>query len=76
MRQRWLDDSNPFGIFPAGAAFLAAAGKFIHSGPSPRFRSFHTGAALFVAGFNMGRLALLLVGVAGFIALGHGVGLS
>ena len=59
-------------IFPAGAAFLAAAGKFVHRGPSARLGGFHTVAALLITGFDVGRLALLLVGVTGFIALGHG----
>jgi len=58
-------------ILSAGAALVAAAGKFVHGRPSPRFRRFHAGTALLVAGFDVGRLPFLLVRVTGFIALGH-----
>ena len=59
-------------MLPSGATLFAAAGKFIHGRPSPRFRRFYTGTALLVAGFDVSCLPLLLVHVAGFIALGHG----
>ena len=63
-------------ILPAGAALFAAAGEFVHGGPSPRFRRFHAGTALLVARFDVRRLPFLFVVVAGFIALGHGGYLS
>jgi hypothetical protein len=59
-------------ILPAGAAFFATAGEFVYGGSSPRFRSFHAGATLLVAGFEVGRLPFLFAGVTGFIALRHG----
>ena len=59
-------------ILSAGTALVAAAGEFVHGRPGPRFRSFHAGTTLLIAGFDVGRLPFLLVGVAGFVALGHG----
>jgi len=59
-------------IFPAGPALLAAAGEFVHRGPSSRLRRFHAGTALLITGFDVRRLPLLLVGITGFIALRHG----
>ena len=62
-------------IFPAGATLLAAAGEFVHGSPSSRLRSFHAVTALLITGFYVSRMPLLLVGVAGFIALRHDGGL-
>jgi hypothetical protein len=64
--------SFQFVILPAGAAFFATAGEFVHGGPGPCFRSFHAGTTLLVAGFDVDCLPFLFVGATGFIALGHG----
>jgi hypothetical protein len=60
-------------MFSAGTAPVSTTGKFVHGGPRPRRRRFQTRTALLVAGFDVDRLPFLFVGVAGFIALGHGV---
>jgi len=59
-------------FLPAGTALFTAAGKFVDRGPSPRLRRLRADAFFLVARFDVLRLALLLVRVAGFIALGHG----
>ena len=59
------------GFLPAGAALFAAAGEFVHGGPSPRFGGFRADTLFLVAGLDVFRLTLLFVSVAGFIALGH-----
>jgi len=60
-------------LVPAGAALFAAAGEFVYGGPSPCFRGFRAEPLFLVAGFDVFRLTLLFVSVAGFIALRHGV---
>jgi hypothetical protein len=59
-------------MLPSGATLFAATGKFVHGRPRPRFRRFYAGTTLLVASFDMSCLPFLFVGVAGFIALGHG----
>src|ERR1035437_8986452 len=58
-------------VFSPGAAFFAAAGKFVDGGPGAGFRIFYADTLLLVASFDVCRLTFLLVGVAGFIALRH-----
>ena len=58
-------------LFAPGAALLPTAGEFIDSGPSACFRGCRAETLFFVAGFDMFRLTLLFVSVAGFIALRH-----
>jgi hypothetical protein len=59
-------------LLPAGAALFAAAGKFVYGCPRPCFRGFRGESLFLLAGFDVFRLALLFVRVAGFIALRHG----
>src|SRR5689334_8186207 len=47
----------------AAAAFFPATARFVHGRPCPALRFFLTGAALFVAFFNVMRFSLLLPGV-------------
>jgi hypothetical protein len=58
-------------FLPAGAALLAAPVQFVYGGPSPRFRRFRADALFLVTGFDVFRLTLLFISVAGFIALRH-----
>ena len=67
--QGW-HDSRSIRVSP-GAAFFAAAGKFIHGGPGAGFRIFRADTFFLVAGFDMCRLTFLFVSVTGFIALRH-----
>jgi len=46
--------------------------RFCYRGPSPGFRALCAEPLFLVAGFNVFRLTLLFVSVAGFIALRHG----
>ena len=62
---------NRLTLFPTGAGFFAAAGKFIDRRPSAGFRRFYASTFILVAGLNVCGLTFLFVGVAGFIALGH-----
>ena len=57
---------------PAGTAFFPATGKFVDGGPGAGLRSFRACALFLVAGLDVFRLAFLLAGVTGFIALRHG----
>ena len=61
---------------PARSALFTAAGKFVHGGPSPGLCSLYTDAYFLVAGLDVCRLPFLFVGVAGFVALRHGVSLT
>jgi len=59
-------------VFPSRAAQLAAAGNFVHGGPGAGFRIFYAHTFFLVASFDVRRLTFLLIGVTGFVALGHG----
>jgi len=61
-----------FTLAAAGAAFLAAAGHLVDGGPGAPLGLVFWDAALFVAFLDVLGLALLLVGVARFVAAGHG----
>src|ERR1700759_5303918 len=56
----------------AGAALLPAVRFLVHGRPSAPFRLPFRNAAVFVAFLDVLGLALLLAGVAGFVAAGHG----
>src|SRR5690606_10318736 len=59
-------------FLPAGAAAaLTTTGLLVDRGPGARFGFLGRYAALFVTLLNMLSLALLFVGIAGFIASGH-----
>ena len=58
-------------FLPAGAALFAATGEFVYGGPSPCSRGFRAEPLFLVAGFDVFRLTLLFVSVAGFITLRH-----
>jgi hypothetical protein len=60
----------------SGAAFFAAAGKFVYGGPGPRFRGFRADAFFLIAFLDVCRLTFLFVSITGFIALRHGGALS
>src|SRR5436190_10196949 len=55
----------------AGAALLAASGRFVHGGPGSRLGRLRSDTALLVAALDVLGLTFLLVGVCAFVSSWH-----